>query len=219
MNKVGRKLLVFTVFAAVLVLWTCPVSADTSGSFSLTNCGTAGTSCPAATYSFNVTGTQATLTITIASNATLTSGSNGNDQLTGVDLGFTPQNNISFLSSTVQVSGTASTNWTGSLGSLNNSNCGNNGGAFVCATGTPITLVQGGTYTFTWNYTTTDDSKVASSPSDVHIGANYGPANGLIVSVNGVGTPVSQVPEPSSMALMGTGLLSLAGVLRRRLGL
>jgi PEP-CTERM motif len=207
-----RKVLL-PVLGLLVIALACGASAwaDSTGSLTLTNCGTTGTSCPGASYSFDVGSTSATLTITIGGGNALTS---TNDLLTGVDLGFLPQKDFTSLSSTVTANfnGTAET-WAGNLGSLNNGNCTViNMGAFVCAQGTGPALVDGGVYTFTWNYVLTSQGVTAlGSLSGVHIGANYGPANGLIVS------QTANVPEPSSFMMLGAGLLALAALSGRRL--
>lgn len=208
-----KRILILLALSALAVFCTVPAMADTmaSGTLTLTNCGTLGTGCPAATYSFVVTSTSATLTIAINGGLNLT-----NDNLTAVDLGFTDANNtITFGTPAFTTSGNAGGTWNAATGSLNSGGeCGTNGGAFVCASISPLnglTLQQGQTYTFTWNYTLANPNGIFAA-GDVHIGAEYGPNQG-----NYKGLIVSQtIPEPTSLTLLGAGLLALGGLARRR---
>jgi hypothetical protein len=203
---VARKYL-YAVLALVAVLaFSGAARADSVGSLSLPDCGSGQAGCPAATYSFNITSTQATLTITITGAVT----AGANDIISGVNLGFTPANNVSNLQLIANPGGS----WTAVItDSLSNTGCGVVGNAaFVCASGAGVSIAQGGTYTWTWSYTLSDPSLIAAV-GDVHIGANYDPHNGWIVSETGATT---QTPEPASLALLGLGLLGLPFVRRRR---
>jgi len=205
----------FPVYAAVLLFAACVSLAggargdETSGSLILSNCGTSGTNCPAATYNFDVTNTSATLTIDITGTP-----NSSNDYITAVDLGFSSSGTITGLS-LVAAPGNLS-DWTDSTGSLNSGgSCGINSGAFLCSSASPLDslqISQNGQYSWTWDF-----DPISSIDSSVHVGAEYGPNsnlsyNGLIVS------QTVQTPEPSEAALLGLGLLGLLGLsLRKRL--
>ena len=174
-----------------------------SGTLSLTNCGTAGTGCPGATYSFTIGSNSATLTIHI--DGPVTAGVN--DLIGSVNLGFTTQT-LNGLNGTT----TAGSGWSFTTGSLNNGGCGSNGDPAACAAYTNasggVLITQGSTFSWTWNWTNSLTASDLIPRDKIHIGANYNPANGLIVS--------QTVPEPSTLLLLGTGLIGIAGLRRRR---
>jgi hypothetical protein len=205
------------VFVGMIVALLCsafsavPAKADTFGSISLTNCGTLGTLCPPATYSFSIGATSATLTITI--DGTPISGAN---HISSVDLGFTPSNNITLSGAVVfkdngtTVSGLYNNTFVNSINS--SGDCSASGhAAFVCASSSVggALIAKGDVLTWTWNYTLGNSSKI-DAQGDVHIGANYGPNQGIIVSTT--------VPEPDTITLLLVGLFGV-GFLAARLRL
>jgi len=211
---VARKLN-YAILALALALALCSATrADQTGTLTLTDCGGGG-SCPAATYTFDVGATSATLTVAITGGIT----PGLNDMILGVDLGFTPSNNLGNLALSANPGGV----WNASTGSLNSSGaCGGNNGGFVCASGTGIPIGVGGLFTWMWTYTLNDPSKI-SAASDIHIGTQYGPNsasnnNGLIVSTTiGGGTGPTPTPEPATLTLLGFGLLGSSFIGNRRL--
>lgn len=201
-----RRHTVLTAFVgAACLLLAGRAKADTIGSLSLPGCDTNPGGCPAATYSFDITTTSATLTINVTGVPDSTNG-----YIDAVNLGFAPSSAISGLT----LASAPSSGWTPTTGSLNSGgSCGANSGAFACASASPLNslpMSQGGSYTWTWNFNATPASSIFSA-DDVHIGAEYGPNNG---SWNGliVSETISQaVPEPSSLAFLGAALIGLIG--------
>jgi hypothetical protein len=200
------------VIALGFAFGTAPAKAE-SMSFSLADCGTVGTLCPAATYSFVIGTSAATLTIHI-DGVPVT----GSTNIVSVDLGFTPNNNLTLTSPVVftdngaTVGGVYNQMFENSINSSPNCTAGGTA-AFICAgSSTDGALIkQGDTLTWTWNYTLVDPSKIDAA-GDVHVGANYDPAEGRIVS-----TTASSVPEPNTITLLLAGLLGLGIFGRRRL--
>jgi hypothetical protein len=210
-----KKLGIAVALALLFALTTLPQSAradSLTGTISLTNCGPAGTSCPPATYTFdvNAAANTATLTIAIASGAIPVTGTNGNYQIEGVDLGFT---NGSADFGTLDVTGPNS-GWTAYLGPLGSTGCGDKTSSFICASGV-LDWAAGTSYKWTWTWTGNVSADTYTNLSEVHVGADYGPKSGQIVSETGA---VPYVPEPGSLLLLGSSLLGLAFWGRKRLG-
>ena len=107
------------------------------------------------------------------------------------------------------------------FGNLSNAGCSSGPAPNVCNNQTLINglytsaVANGSMYSWTWNVVFSKPG-LDLNEADMHIGLQYSnisnTGNGLIVSESGVST----VPEPSSMVLLGVGLLGLLGLTGRK---
>ena len=215
MNRISLLGIVIVVLG--LASTAAPARANTIDSFSLTDCGSGGTGtlCPAATYSFNIGATSATLTIHI-DGVPVT----GSTNIVSVDLGFTDNTNLTlngtpviFTDNGITLSGLYNNTFENNINS--SSNCTSNGtAAFICASSSSggAAIQKGDTLTWTWNYTLGLGSIDAAG--DVHVGANYDPAQGRIVSTT---ANLVVTPEPNTITLLLAGLFGVGVFARKRL--
>jgi hypothetical protein len=141
--------------------------------------------------------------------------------LNAVSLKIVPQSSditsVSLLSSPATFSSTMN-------GGLNANGCSGNGGGFFCSQSSTNGLQvghSGDIYNFLYQVDLTGPSDLLTGMDAASVKALYvtsaGRQNGITSEDITLQPGTSPIPEPSSFVLLGTGLLSAAGVIRRKL--
>jgi hypothetical protein len=174
------------------------------------------------TLNVNGAGTDWTVTLTINTSGNTNSG----DGIAAVEFklnGFT-------FSGVTGLATTAGGTWTAASGPSAAGGCNGVNNTFICAQqasflggGAPGAPLDGSTWSWTW----TIAGQTFQNFDSLHIGVVFGelatsgcgsnPTPCFKSTGNISATTGELIPEPGTMALFGTGLLSLAGAIRRRL--
>ena len=225
MRRLGARKYIFVMMAIVVFLLASAAVADTvtDSTINVSYTMTGGPS-PESPCTGSGSSTSCTYDITLTINA---SGYNGNGHplsdnfsLVAIAVGtLAGQTGITFDASD---SSLGFAQW--QQGTVSANNCPQGGtGAFFCTSAPVGTHLVPGSYTFVYDVTVTgtpNGSGIVPLPTSSDIKAYYTDSagdNGGLTSMGIDTQDTPAVPEPGSLALLGTGLVSIAGLIRRKL--
>ena len=110
-------------------------------------------------------------------------------------------------------------------GGISAGGCDGTGNGFFCSGGTGLAVGSGDVYNWEWAITLASPSDLFTAAGEASIKASYvttasGTSNAGITSeditLQPGSTTFSSTPEPSTLMLLGTGALGIAGAIKRR---